>query len=165
MESSSYRGCWHELSLSFLLGSLKYRGEPPYICSPTTAVYNPKAFIPHAASLGQACAHCRRFSTAATRRCLASVSVPVRLVVLSHQLPIIALVVYYTANKLMGHGLIQGRNLTFGPQTLSSITVSFPTLSSSPGQIPMLSSPFRRFPVLLHSRATRMPNPRRQRSF
>ena len=84
---------------------------------------------------------------------------------LSHQLPIIALVVHYTANKLMGHGLIQGRNLTFGPQTLSSITVSFPTLSSSPGQFPMLSSPFRRFPVLLHSRATRMPNPRRQRSF
>lgn len=28
---------------------------------------------------------------------------------LSHQLPIIALVVYYTANKLMGHGLIQGQ--------------------------------------------------------
>ncbi len=65
---------------------------------PYEAVYNPKAFIPHAASLGQTCVHCRRFSTAATRRCLASVSVPVRLVVLSHQLPITALVGHYPAN-------------------------------------------------------------------
>ena len=45
--------------------------------SPSTGVYNPKAFILHAASLGQACAHCRRFSTAASRRSLGSVSVPV----------------------------------------------------------------------------------------
>ncbi len=74
-------------------------GENPHrISSPLTAVYNPKAFIPHAASLGQACAHCRRFSTAATRRCLGSVSVPVRQVVLSHLLPIIALVGRYPAN-------------------------------------------------------------------
>ncbi len=56
--------------------------------SPLTAVYNPKAFIPHAASLRQAFAHCGRFSTAATRRCLGSVSVPVTRVVLSHPLPI-----------------------------------------------------------------------------
>ena len=40
--------------------------------SPSTGVYNPKAFILHAASLGQACAHCRRFSTAASRRSLGS---------------------------------------------------------------------------------------------
>src|SRR5438034_1030282 len=74
-------------------------GENPHrISSPLTAVYNPKAFIPHAASLGQACAHCRRFSTAATRRCLGSVSVPVRQVVLSHLLPIIALVGHYPTN-------------------------------------------------------------------
>lgn len=67
-------------------------GVPTYISSPPTAVYNPKTFIPHAASLGQACAHCRRFSTAATRRCLASVSVPVVGAMLSHPLRIIALV-------------------------------------------------------------------------
>ncbi len=73
-------------------------GEPTSTSSPLTAVYNPKAFIPHAASLGQACAHCRRFSTAATRRCLGSVSVPVTQVVLSHLLPIYALVGFYPAN-------------------------------------------------------------------
>ena len=72
--------------------------EPTGISSPLTAVYNPKAFIPHAASLGQGFPHCRRFSTAATRRCLGSVSVPVRGIMLSHPLPVIALVGYYPAN-------------------------------------------------------------------
>ena len=61
-------------------------------------VYNPKAFILHAASLGQAFAHCRIFLTAASRRSLGSVSVPVRRVVLSHPLPVIALVGYYLTN-------------------------------------------------------------------
>ena len=87
------------------------------ICSPLTAVYNPKAFIPHAASLRQTFVHCGRFSTAATRRCLGSVSVPVRRVMLSHPLPIIALVVRYTTNKLMGRGVLLRRN-SFGPETL-----------------------------------------------
>ena len=59
---------------------------------PSTVLYNPKAFIAHAASLGQACAHCRRSSTAASRRSLASVPVPVTQVVLSHLLGILALV-------------------------------------------------------------------------
>src|ERR1051326_7902471 len=101
-------------------------GEPTCISSPLTAVYNPKAFIPHAASLGQACAHCRRSSTAATRRCLGSISVPVTRVVLSHPLPIIALVGRYPTNKLIGRRPIHGRNHTFGPETLSGINCSFP---------------------------------------
>ena len=66
--------------------------------SPLTAVYNPKAFIPHAASLGQAFAHCRRFSTAATRRCLGSISVPVVGAMLSHPLDVNALVSRYLTN-------------------------------------------------------------------
>ena len=60
-----------------------------------TGVYNPKTFILHAASLRQGCPHCEKFSTAATRRCLDRVSVPVWLVVLSDQLPVIALVGRY----------------------------------------------------------------------
>jgi hypothetical protein len=68
------------------------------VSSPLTVVYNPRAFIPHAASLGQACAHCRRFSTAATRRCLGSISVPVVGVMLSHPLSIFALVSHYLTN-------------------------------------------------------------------
>ena len=73
------------------------------------AVYNPKAFFPHAASLRQAFAHCARFPTAASRRSLGRVSVPVWLIVLSDQLPIVALVSRYLTNKLMGRGPIPMR--------------------------------------------------------
>jgi hypothetical protein len=69
-------------------------------------LYNPKAFIAHAALLRQAFAHCAIFPTAASRRSLDRVSVPVWLIVLSDQLPIFALVGRYPANKLMGHELI-----------------------------------------------------------
>ena len=72
-------------------------------------VYNPKAFFPHAASLRQAFAHCARFPTAASRRSLGRVSVPVWLVVLSDQLPIGALVGRYPANKLIRRELVLGR--------------------------------------------------------
>jgi hypothetical protein len=61
-------------------------------------VYNPKTFFPHAALLRQAFAHCGKFPTAASRRSLGRVSVPVWLLILSDQLPIIALVVSYTTN-------------------------------------------------------------------
>ena len=71
-----------------------------------TGLYNPKAFIAHTASLGQAFAHCPIFPTAASRRSLGRVSVPVWMVVLSDQLPVIALVSFYLTNKLIGHGLI-----------------------------------------------------------
>ena len=72
-------------------------------------VYNPKAFIPHAASLRQAFAHCARFPPAASRRSLDRISVPVWLIVLSDQLPVIALVSRYLTNKLMGRDLIPKR--------------------------------------------------------
>jgi len=57
----------------------------------------------HAASLLQPFGHWGRFSTAASRRSLGSVSVPVRRVMLSHPLPVIALVSHYLTNKLIGH--------------------------------------------------------------
>ena len=74
-------------------------------------VYNPKAFIPHAASLRQTVVHCARFLTAASRRSLARVAVPVWLVVLSDQLPVAALVGRYPANKLIGHEPILRRRI------------------------------------------------------
>ena len=74
--------------------------------SPLKAVYNPKAFFPHAASLRQAFAHCARFPTAASRRSLGRVSVPVWLIVLSDQLRIVALVGRYPTNKLIRRGPI-----------------------------------------------------------
>ncbi len=70
-------------------------------CSPSflpTGVYNPKAFILHAALLRQAFAHCAKFPTAASRRSLARISVPVWLIILSDQLPIVALVGFYPTN-------------------------------------------------------------------
>ena len=63
-----------------------------------TELYNPKAFITHAASLRQAFAHCARFPTAASRRSLDRVSVPVWLFILSDQLPVLALVGHYPTN-------------------------------------------------------------------
>ena len=63
-----------------------------------TELYDPKAFITHAASLRQAFAHCARFPTAASRRSLDRVSVPVWLIILSDQLPVYALVGHYPTN-------------------------------------------------------------------
>ena len=71
---------------------------PSFFSSLLTAVYNPKTFIPHAALLGQTFVHCPKFSTAASRRSLGSISVPVWLIVLSDQLPIMALVGRYLTN-------------------------------------------------------------------
>ncbi len=68
---------------------------------PDKSGYNPKAFFPHAAWLDQACAHCPKFPTAASRRSLGRVSVPVWLVVLSDQLQIVGLVGLYPANYLI----------------------------------------------------------------
>ena len=82
----------------------------PY-SSPPTELYNPKAFITHAASLRQAFAHCARFPTAASRRSLDRVSVPVWLIILSDQLPVFGLVGRYPTNYLMGRRLISWREL------------------------------------------------------
>ena len=81
----------------------------PKASSLLKGVYDPKAFFPHAASLRHAFAHCARFPTAASRRSLGRVSVPVWLTVLLDQLPIAALVSRYLTNKLMGRGPIPKR--------------------------------------------------------
>jgi hypothetical protein len=59
--------------------------------------------------LDQAFAHCPIFPTAASRRSLGRVSVPVWLIILSDQLPIIALVGHYPTNKLIGRRLLHRR--------------------------------------------------------
>ena len=77
-----------------------------------TAVYNPKAFIPHAASLRQTFVHCGRFSTAATRRCPDSVSVPVVGAALSRPLVVFGTVGRYPAVYLVTRRPLRGRNRT-----------------------------------------------------
>src|SRR2546423_2617004 len=102
-----YRGCWHVVSRGFFW---RYRHPNRLFTvrasSLLKGVYNPKAVFPHAALLRHAFAHCARFPTAASRRSLGRVSVPVWLIVLSDQLPIVALVGHYPTNKLMGRGPI-----------------------------------------------------------
>ena len=63
-----------------------------------TGLYDPKAFITHAALLRQGFPHCAKFPTAASRRSLDRVSVPVWLIILLDQLPIVALVGRYPTN-------------------------------------------------------------------
>ena len=74
--------------------------------------YNPRAFFTHAALLDQGFPHCPIFPTAASRRSLGRVSVPVWLIVLSDQLSVVALVGFYPTNKLIERELILVR-LTF----------------------------------------------------
>ncbi len=79
---------------------------PTAFSSPMTGLYNRKAFIAHAASLGQGFPHCQSLSTAASRRSLGRISVPVWPDTLSGRLPIVALVSRYLTNKLIGRGLL-----------------------------------------------------------
>ncbi len=68
------------------------------ISSLTKELYRPKSFVTHAALLDQAFAHCPIFPTAASRRSLGRVSVPVWLIILSGRLLIVALVSHYLTN-------------------------------------------------------------------
>ena len=87
-----------------------------FVCSfHLTELYNPKAFITHAALLRQTFVHCAIFPTAASRRSLGRVSVPVWLIILSDQLPIFVLVGRYP------------RQLTNGPR--APPLVEFPPLT------------------------------------
>ncbi len=86
-----YRGCWHIVSQDLFVGTVLFS-------SPIKGLYNPKAFIVHAASLRLAFAHCAISPTAASRRSLARVSVPVWGVTLSRPLPVFALVGHYPTN-------------------------------------------------------------------
>ncbi len=88
-----------ELAGAYSYSTVKLQAS--YSCttsSHTKGLYTPKSFITHAALLGQAFAHCPIFPTAASRRSLARVSVPVWPSTLSGRLPISALVRPYHTN-------------------------------------------------------------------
>jgi hypothetical protein len=134
-----YRGCWHVISRGLFLRYRHLRvSYYPHSSSLRKGVYNPKAFILHAASLRQAFAHCGIFLAAASRRSLGRISVPMWPYTLSGRLPIVALVGHYPANKLIGRGLILRRHhiqraplmqKPYGFYTLCGITTSFLVLS------------------------------------
>ena len=73
----------------------------PSLSSHKTKVYNPKTFFLHAALLGQAFAHCPIFPTAASRRSLDRLSVPMWPFNLSVRLLIVDLVGRYLTNYLI----------------------------------------------------------------
>ena len=101
-----------ELAGASFEGTVKPNGySPPGVSSPLTAVYTPKSVIPHAASLGQPCGHCPKFPTAASRRSLDRVSVPMWRVVLSDPLRVVALVSRYLTNKLIRREPLPARRL------------------------------------------------------
>src|SRR5690625_2439319 len=148
-----YRGCWHVVSRGFLL---RYRQSPcsySSACSSlATELYDPKAFLTHAALLRQTCVHCGRFPTAASRRSLGRVSVPVWPITLSGRLRIVALVSRYPTNKLMRRRPIRKRkpkaslssnihaNVRPHP-VLASVSTGYPGLT---GRLPTCYSPIRR---------------------
>ncbi len=82
------------------------------ISSQSTELYDPRAFFTHAALLRQGFPHCAKFLTAASRRSLDRVSVPVWLIILSDQLTIAVLVGLYPTNKLMVRRLISKQLLS-----------------------------------------------------
>ena len=117
--------------------------------SPITELYNPKAVITHAALLRQAFAHCGRFPTAASRRSLDRVSVPVWLVILSDQLGIVALVSRYPTNKLIPSGHIRWQEARRSPSLVLRRYAVLATVSSS------YPPPSGSFPDITHPSATR----------
>ena len=108
----------------------------------TTELYDPKAFFAHAALLGQGFPHCRKFPTAASRRSLGRVSVPMWPSALSGRLRIVALVGRCPANQLMRHRSIPALSpeRIFGMSSmrcswLCGISRSFLLLSPAQGQV------------------------------
>ena len=132
MPPTYYRGCWHVVSQGFLV---RYRHSSSLLIE----LYIPKYFFAHAASLHQAFAHCAIFPTAASRRSLGRVSVPMWPVALSGRLPVVALVGHHPTNKLIGREPIPDRK-TFHTDHMRScvifgISPRFRGLSQRLGQV------------------------------
>ena len=83
--------------------------QVPSLSSLLIELYIPKYFFTHAASLHQSFLHCAIFPTAASRRSLGRVSVPMWPFALSGRLLIVALVGRYPANWLIRRGSIPYR--------------------------------------------------------
>ena len=87
---------WH-LCLTAAAGTelaVPSSGAPQNLVTPDRSLH-PEGLNLHAASLRHTCVHCGRFVTAAPRRSLGSVSVPMWLAVLSDQLRVVGLVGRY----------------------------------------------------------------------
>ena len=143
-----YRGCWHVVSRS-----LFYRYC--LVSSLSKAVYNPKTFFLHAASLRQSFLHCAIFPTAASRRSLGRISVPMWPFNLSVRLLIVDLVGRYLTNYLIRREPIFQRIAPLivkrcHSTMLCGISSRFQLLSPSERQVPhaLLTSPPLSIPII-----------------
>src|SRR4029078_1785536 len=103
------------------LGTVRPPDCSPRGCSSRSkGVYDPKIFILHAALRLQPCAHCEQFPTAASRRSLGRVSVPVCPSALSGRILIVALVSRYPTNELIRRGPIFKRQVLRSPALISA---------------------------------------------
>ena len=141
MPPTYYRGCWHVVSRGFLV---RYRLSSSLLIE----LYIPKYFFAHAASLHQGFPHCAIFPTAASRRSLGRVSVPMWPSTLSGRLLIVGLVGRYPTNCLIRRGSIVYR-LGFSHRTMRSscayavlaeISLCYPPVY---GRLPTRYSPVR----------------------
>ena len=136
-----YRGCWHIVSRGFLF---RYS----LLSSLMTIVYNPRTFILYAASLRQSFLHCAIFPTAASRRSLGRISVPMWPFNLSVRLLIVDLVGRYPTNYLIRRKPIYQRIAPFltvpcGTVSICGISNDFSLLFPSDRQVAyvLLTSP------------------------
>ena len=102
-------------------------------CSPLKAVYDADAFVPHAALLRQGCPHCAKFPTAASRRSLGRISVPMWPVGLSTRLPVVGTVGLCPAVYLMGRDPIPAAG-AFPDAACATIQVLIPLSGAVPGR-------------------------------
>ena len=113
--------------------------QVPSFSSLLIELYIPKYFFTHAASLHQSFLHCAIFPTAASRRSLGRVSVPMWPVTLSGRLLIVGLVGRYPANCLIRRGPILYRcafhTAPCGAVRLCGISSRFQLLSPCTGQV------------------------------
>ena len=132
----------------------------------TTELYDPKTFFTHAALLVQGSPHWRKFPTAASRRSLGRVSVPMWPFALSGRLRIVALVCRYHSNQLMRRRSIHVRTFAGPLMNTRCLLFTYPVLatvsSSYPGhmgRLPTCYSPVRHWALTeasFHIRSVRL---------
>ena len=90
--------------------------------SPRKGLYNPKTVFIHAALLRQGFPHCAISPTAASRRSLGRVSVPMWPFNLSVRLPIVDLVSRYLTNYLIGReSILEHRSFDYQAMRLDNV--------------------------------------------
>ncbi len=120
----------------------------PSFSSPLIELYIPKYSLTHAALLHQGSPHCAIFLTAASRRSLGRVSVPMWPANLSVRLLIVALVSRYLTNQLIRRGAILHRFTLSSSQhalkgtyaVLAAVSSCYPPVQ---GRFPTRYSPVR----------------------